>query len=138
MMRHKASRTALGHFRDTTSKEGHHAIMARNIRHRFESRTARLKLTIRKKPYSGPALGNSVTLLYRRNAGNGTWVVKAPDGTGAYWTKRIAEADDYAEADSSVVLTYFAAQDRAKALAGGGDSDRIVRRTSHCRRGGVF
>jgi hypothetical protein len=71
----------------------------------------------------GPALGNGVTLLYRRNAGNGTWVVKAPDGKGGYWTKRIAEADDYAEADSSVILTYFAAQDRAKALAGGGDSD---------------
>jgi integrase len=97
--------------------------MARNVRHRFESRTARLKLAIRKKPYSGPALGNGVTLLYRRNAGNGTWVVKAPDGKGGYWTKRIAEADDYAEADSSVILTYFAAQDRAKALAGGGDSD---------------
>jgi hypothetical protein len=86
MMRHKASRTALGHFRDSISKEGHHAIMARNIRHRFESRTARLKLVVRKKPYSGPALGGGVTLLYRRNAGNGTWVVKAPDGKRGYWT----------------------------------------------------
>jgi hypothetical protein len=27
--------------------------MARNIRHRFESRTVRLNFTIRKKPYSG-------------------------------------------------------------------------------------
>jgi hypothetical protein len=97
--------------------------MARNIRHRFESRTARLKLAIRKKPYSGLALGGGITLLYRRNVGNGTWIVKAPAGNGAYWTKRIAEADDYAEAAGSEILTYFAAQDRAKTLARGGDSE---------------
>jgi hypothetical protein len=29
--------------------------MACNVRHRFESRTARLKLAVHKKPYSGPA-----------------------------------------------------------------------------------
>ena len=96
--------------------------MARNVRHRFESRTARLKLAIRKKPYSGPALGNGVTLLYRRNAGNGTWVVKAPGGNGAYWTKRIADADDYVEANANEVLTFLAAQDRATPL---GD-DRVA------------
>jgi hypothetical protein len=79
------------------------------FRHRFESRTARLKLAIRKKPYSGPALGNGITLLYRRNTGNGTWVVKAPNGKGGYWTKRIADADDYADASGSTVLIYFAA-----------------------------
>jgi hypothetical protein len=69
--------------------------MARNIRHRCESRTARLKLAVRKKPYSGSALGNGV-LLYRRCVGNGTWVVKASDSKGGYWTKRTAETDDYA------------------------------------------
>jgi hypothetical protein len=82
-----------------------------------------LKLAIRKKPYSGPALGNGVTLLYRRNAGNGTWVVKAPDGKGKYWTKRIAEADDYTDADGREVLTYFQAQECAKALARSDDSE---------------
>jgi hypothetical protein len=61
--------------------------------------------------------------LYRRNVGNGTWIVKAPNGKDSYWTKGIAEAEDYAEANGSDVLTYFAAQDRAKALARGGDSD---------------
>jgi hypothetical protein len=61
--------------------------------------------------------------LYRRNVGNGTWIVKAPAGNGGYWTKRIAEADDYAEAAGSEILTYFAAQDRAKTLARGGDSE---------------
>jgi hypothetical protein len=106
-----------------TSWDTKDTIVARNVRHRFESRTARLKLTIRKKPYSGPALGNGITLLYRRNVGNGTWIVKAPNGKGGYWTKRIADADDYAEAAGSEILTCFAAQDRAKELARGGDSE---------------
>jgi hypothetical protein len=51
--------------------------------------------------------------------------VKVPGGNGAYWTKRIAEADDYAEANGNEVLTFFAAQDRAKALARGGDSETV-------------
>jgi hypothetical protein len=43
---------------------------------RFESRSARLKLAVRKKPYAGPSLANGVTLLYRRNRVNGTFIVK--------------------------------------------------------------
>jgi hypothetical protein len=121
MMLHKSSRTALGHFWDTTNKEGH--IIARNV-----SRKARLKLAIRKKSYSRPALGNGVTLLYRRNAGNGTWVDKAPAGNGKYWRKRIAEADDYAEADGRDILNFFQAQERAKALARSDDSQTVAER----------
>jgi hypothetical protein len=63
-----------------------------------------------------------VTLLYRRNQGNGTWIVRAAAGDGrSYWTKAFAEADDYAEAGETVV-TFYDAQDRAKELARGSDS----------------
>lgn len=94
--------------------------MARKVRHSaLESRSARLKLEVRRKPYPGPSLARGVSLLYRRNRTNGTWVVKASDGHGAYWTRRIADADDFADADGKAVLTFFQAQDTARRLARG-------------------
>jgi integrase len=95
--------------------------MARKVRHSsLEKRTNRLKLTVRRKPYNGPNLARGVSLLYRRNKTNGTWVLKASDGHGKYWTKAIAEADDFDEANGEKILTFFEAQDVAKKLAGGG------------------
>jgi integrase len=92
--------------------------MARKIRHSsLETRTARLKLAIRRSPYSGPSLGRGIHLDYRRNKTNGTWVVKASTGHGAYWTKAFAEADDYDESNGDKVLTFWEAQDIAKKLA---------------------
>jgi integrase len=42
--------------------------MARKVRHSsLETRTARLKLAVRRKPYSGPSLSRGVALQYRRN-----------------------------------------------------------------------
>jgi integrase len=96
--------------------------MARRVRHSsLETRTARLKLAVRRKPYSGPSLARGVALLYRRNKTNGSWVLKASDGHGAYWTKAIAEADDHDESNGKTILTFFEAQDQAKKLARGGD-----------------
>src|ERR1700682_4970131 len=97
-------------------------IMARKVRHSsLESRTARLKLAVRRKPYPGPSLARGVALLYRRNKTNGTWVLKASDGHGAYWTKAIAEADDHDESNGKTILNFFQAQDVAKKLASGED-----------------
>ena len=97
-------------------------IMARKHRNSsLESRTARLKLAVRRKPYSGPSLARGVALMYRRNKTNGTWVLKASDGHGKYWTKAIAEADDHDESNGKTILKFFEAQDRAKKLARGED-----------------
>src|SRR5215831_18574526 len=97
--------------------------MARKVRNSsLESRSARLKLAVRRKPYSGPSLARGVMLLYRRNKTNGTWVVKASNGHGAYWTKAFADADDYEDSDGNKVLTFYEAQDKAKKLARGGDA----------------
>jgi len=96
--------------------------MARKVRHSaLESRSARLKLQVRRRPYSGPSLARGVALLYRRNKTNGTWVLKASDGHGAYWTKAFALADDYEGSDGKNVLTFYQAQDAAKKLARGDD-----------------
>ena len=87
----------------------------------LESRSARLRLKIRRRPYSGPSLARGISLMYRRNKTNGTWVLKASDGHGAYWTKAFALADDFEDADAKNVLTFYQAQDQAKKLARGGD-----------------
>src|SRR5215468_9181163 len=92
--------------------------MARKVRNStLESRSTRLKLTVRRKPYSGSSLGRGIALLYRRNRTNGTWVVKASDGHGSYWTKGIGEADDFDAADGKNILDFYQAQDTAKKLA---------------------
>jgi integrase len=97
--------------------------MARKVRDsKLESRSTRLKLKIRRKPYTGPSLKRGAVLLYRRNKTAGSWVVKASNGHGAYWTKVIATADDYADADGKEVLSFYEAQDKAKELARGGDA----------------
>ena len=94
--------------------------MARKVRNSLlESRSSRLKLAVRRRTYSGSSLGRGISLLYRRNKTNGTWVVKASDGHGAYWTKAIALADDFEDADAKNVLTFYQAQDAAKKLARG-------------------
>ncbi|WP_025037034.1 tyrosine-type recombinase/integrase [Bradyrhizobium sp. DOA9] len=99
--------------------------MARKVRNSaLESRSARLKLQVRRKPYPGSSLARGVSLLYRRNRKTGAWIVKASDGHGAYWTKRIADADDFADANGKDVLTFFQAQDAAKQLARG-DGDGL-------------
>ena len=87
----------------------------------LESRSARLRLKIRRRPYSGPSLARGISLMYRRNGSNGTWVLKCSDGRGAYWTKGFALADDFEDSDGNAVLTFYQAQDAAKKLARGED-----------------
>jgi len=98
--------------------------MARKVRDSaLESRSARLKPAIRRRPYSGPSLARGISLMYRRNKTNGTWVLKSSDGHGAYWTKGFALADDFEDSDGKNVLTFYEAQDAAKLLARGEDGN---------------
>ena len=39
------------------------------------------------------------------------------NGHGAYWTKAVAETDDFDESNGKTILTFFEAQDIAKRLA---------------------
>ena len=68
----------------------------------LETRTARLKLAPRKKPYfTSIALG--IALGYRRLRGAGTWTVRASNGNGGRWTKVIGIADDNEDANGDSV-----------------------------------
>ena len=95
--------------------------MARRPRaSRLEDRTNRLKkLKPRLKPYDFATLAPGIALGYRRNKGAGTWVVRVADGKGGNWTKGFAVADDHEDADGEHVLTFWQAQDKARALARG-------------------
>jgi integrase len=97
--------------------------MARRTRSAsLETRTARLKLAVRKKPY-GAAIAPGIHLCYRRNAGPGTWSVKCNG-----WLKRFALADDHEDANNESVMSYWQALEQAKSLAraGEGNSDAPV------------
>jgi integrase len=99
--------------------------MARKVRSSgFETRTARLKRPVAKKPeFVKIALG--VSLGYRRNATAGTWVVRVADGKGANWTKGLGSTDDYDAADGVGVLDYWQASDRAKQVVRAGQGKAV-------------
>lgn len=94
--------------------------VARNVRStQLETRTARLKLKLRKKPYM-VRVAPGVRLGYRRNSVTGTWSVIAADGKSGNWIKKFGVADDQEEANGEQILTFWQAQERARKLARGG------------------
>jgi integrase len=90
---------------------------------RLETRTARLKLKVRKKPYDFTAISPGIGLGYRRCVSAGRWIVKVADGHGGHWTKVCGLADDHEDADGEHVLDFWQAQEKARALARGKDTE---------------
>jgi predicted GIY-YIG superfamily endonuclease len=74
----------------------------------FETRTARLKLEQRKRPYWF-RVAPGISLGYRRNEIGGSWNVRGTNDKGGTWIKSFATADDYQDSDGVKVLTYFEA-----------------------------
>jgi integrase len=96
--------------------------MPRKARSSFESASARLKLAIKenKKPY-WERLGPGLSLGYRRNDHAGSWSIRAADGAGGEWLKRIGTADDYEKANGQDVLSFEQAVAEARRLYHGKD-----------------
>jgi integrase len=91
--------------------------MARSIRKAgLETRTARLKLPVARKPLF-IRIGPGLSLGYRRNQVAGTWVLRIADGKGGAITRAIGTADDFTDADGASVLSYWQAQDKAQSVA---------------------
>jgi integrase len=88
----------------------------------LETRTARLKLKVRRKPYFLP-VAPGISLGFRRNLGAGSWLVRCADGKGGSWSKVFATADDFEDADGNTVLTFWQAQPRARELVRGKHTD---------------
>lgn len=89
----------------------------------LETRTARLKLPPRKKPYGYVALAPGIRLGYRRNVGAGTWTVKVATGVGTAWTAKVGTADDHEDADNQFVFSFHQACGKARKIARGSDAD---------------
>src|SRR5271170_7335070 len=96
---------------------GHQKTMARAVREAsLETRTARLKLPVARKPMF-IRIGPGLSLGYRRNQVAGTWVLRVADGKGGAITRAIGTADDFTDADGASVLNYWQAQEKAKSAA---------------------
>ncbi len=91
--------------------------MARSAKNKkIETRTNRLALPVRDDPYY-TKIGDSLSLGYRRKKkGNGTW--QARIGTYPEYRKfKLAEADDFIDANENTILTFYQAQEKARAFA---------------------
>jgi integrase len=82
----------------------------------LETPTARRKLAVRKGSYF-IKISPGISLGYRRNQGAGVWSVRATDGHGAEWLKKIGIADDLEPAAPPLVLNYWEAINVARKLA---------------------
>lgn len=86
--------------------------MARTVRGgNIETRSARLKLAARARPYWGPSGKAGLHLGYRRRTKvNGSWIVRRYGGVGGvYESKVFGVADDFSDADGDEVLSYHQA-----------------------------
>jgi len=102
--------------------------MARRTRNaKLETRTARLNLPVRKRPYF-VTIDRGTSLGYRRNkTGSGRWVLRNADGKGGKGPeKTFALADDFQDANGDAVLDFWQAQDRARASSRAGNSETTV------------
>src|SRR5262249_40021347 len=98
--------------------------MARKIKTVLGSRTARLVLPIQRKPHAFVTIAPGVALGYRRSRHVSAWVVRCATGKGTYWTTTLAgRPDDFEDSDGEHVLTFFEAQDAARKLARGQDTN---------------
>jgi integrase len=106
----------IGHKLGTRERLAQNEIpMARTVRDtNLETRTARLRLKPRRKPY-WRVLETGLHLGYRRTAeGGGSWVPRRFVGNGQYRETKIGVADDLQDADGVVLLSFKQAQDAAR------------------------
>jgi integrase len=88
--------------------------MTRTVRDvRLETRTARQALKCSGKPY-WRAVDEGLHLGYRKGKISGKWVMRRYVGDGTYTVETIGTADDKADADGAIYLSYAQAQTEAR------------------------
>src|SRR6185312_14196304 len=88
--------------------------MARTVRDaNLETRTARLRLSIRSEPY-WRGLEKGFALGYRRRSKGGTWLARRRLADCGYAEHRIASTDDLQDADGVAIFDYGQAQGAAR------------------------
>lgn len=88
--------------------------MPRTVREAsLSTRSARLRLPVRSKPY-WRALESGLHFGYRRRSTGGSWIVRRRRDDGRYHEGRLGLADDLQDADGGVVLDFSQAQVAAR------------------------
>jgi integrase len=88
----------------------------------LETRTARLRLPIRRKPFF-VKIAKGLSLGYYRGAVAGSWVARYYRGAQSYDTAAIGAADDTIDADGVTVFDYWQAQQQARQW---GERQRLI------------
>jgi integrase len=90
--------------------------MAKKVREKaLDTRAAREKLKISGKPYYR-SIDPELHLGYRKGKSARRWVARIYLGSGQYRVENIGYADDIAAADGEKVLTFWQAQEKARAM----------------------
>jgi integrase len=98
--------------------------VARKIKSPIDNRTARLRLPIQRKPHAFTTVAPGVALGYRRSRNISAWVVRCATGRGSYRVMNlVGRPDDFEDSDGEHILTFFEAQDAARKLARGQDTN---------------
>ena len=88
-------------------------------RQTIASRSVRLALQRRRKPYGYCLVERGIWVGYRRTTGVGSWDLKVANGRGDYWHAKIGVADDDEAADGEHVLDFWQACARGRQMARG-------------------
>jgi integrase len=80
---------------------------------RIDSRTARSKLGKQTEPY-WHKLAKGLFLGYRKNTNGGSWTCRYRDAEGKQNFKHLGDADDHADGEASLVLSFEQAQESAR------------------------
>jgi integrase len=88
--------------------------MARTVRNpKLDTRSARLKLGVRREPY-WTVISGGCAIGYRRGAKAGTWIARLRDGEGKQHYEALGAADDARDTDGLTVFNLAQAQERAR------------------------
>jgi integrase len=89
--------------------------MARTVRDTaLSTRSARLRLSVRAKPY-WRMLEQGLHLGYRRRATGGSWIARRRDENGIYHEEKLGVADDVQDSNGASILEFAQAQRAARA-----------------------
>ena len=92
--------------------------MSKTVREKtLDTPAARAKLKVSPKPY-WRAIDIGLHHGYRRGLNGGKWAVRRYLGAEQYSVETFAIADDHSVADGVGILTFFQAQNEARAIAG--------------------
>jgi len=90
--------------------------MAKKVREKtLDTKAAREKLKVSGKPYYR-SIDPELHLGYRKGKSARRWVARIYLGGGQYRVENIGYADDIADADGDKVLTFWQAQEKARAM----------------------